>query len=330
MASCRARCGRAAGRHRRVARATGIATAASTSPACAGSTIRSRWPPGRRRCRRRADRRLRRRRPRRRSRRRSPPASHVVTANKALIANHGTALAAGRGEGRRARLRGGGGRRHAGRSRRCAKACRRQPHHARLRHPQRHLQLHPDRDARDRARLRRGAGRGAAARLRRSRSGLRHRRLRRGAQARDPRRRSRSARAVEFRRRSRSRASAMSTPSTCRWPRSSAFASSCSASRALTDDGLEQRVHPCMVPLDRRWPRSEACSTRVVVEGDFVGSTVYEGPRRRRGSDRLGRGRRSARPRRGPLGALSACRRRGSRRCRSRRWSVTAAPITFA
>ncbi len=43
----------------------------------------------------------------------------VVTANKALLAHHGQALAAGgRGRGPRDPLRGGGGGRHPGRSRR--------------------------------------------------------------------------------------------------------------------------------------------------------------------------------------------------------------------
>ncbi len=45
----------------------------------------------------------------------------------------------------------------------------------------------------------------------------------------------------------------------------------------LTDHGLEQRVHPCMVPLDSPIAHVEDVFNAVVIEGDFVGSTVYEG-----------------------------------------------------
>ena len=111
---------------------------------------------------------------------------HVVTANKALMAHDGTRLAARAEEkGRHPRLRGRGRRRHPGHQG-AARGSRRQPARARLRHSQRHLELHPDDDARERARVRRGAGRGAKARLCRGRSELRHRRHRRRAQAGDP------------------------------------------------------------------------------------------------------------------------------------------------
>ena len=97
----------------------------------------------------------------------------------------GPARGAGRGEGRHPRLRGGGRRRDSGDQGAARGSCRK-PAGARLRHPQRHLELHPDDDARERPRIRRGAGRGAKARLCRGRSELRHRRHRRRAQARDP------------------------------------------------------------------------------------------------------------------------------------------------
>ena len=45
----------------------------------------------------------------------------------------------------------------------------------------------------------------------------------------------------------------------------------------LTDHGVEQRVHPCMVPLDSPIAHVEDVFNAVVIEGDFVGSTVYEG-----------------------------------------------------
>ena len=67
----------------------------------------------------------------------------VVTANKALIAKHGRHLAeARRDQGACARLRGVGCRRHSGHQD-VARQPRRQSDLARLRHPQRHLQLHP-------------------------------------------------------------------------------------------------------------------------------------------------------------------------------------------
>jgi homoserine dehydrogenase len=45
----------------------------------------------------------------------------------------------------------------------------------------------------------------------------------------------------------------------------------------LTDYGLEQRVHPCMVPLDSPIAHVEDVFNAAVIEADFVGSTVYEG-----------------------------------------------------
>lgn len=45
-----------------------------------------------------------------------------------------------------------------------------------------------------------------------------------------------------------------------------------------THVGIEQRVHPCMVPLDTPIAQVEGVTNAVVAEGDFVGSTVFEGP----------------------------------------------------
>ena len=89
---------------------------------------------------------------------------------------------AGREERRRPQLRGGGGRRHP-HHQDAARGAGRQPDPARLRHPERHLQLHPDADAGGAPRLRRRAGGGAGEGLCRGRSHLRHRRLRHRAQA---------------------------------------------------------------------------------------------------------------------------------------------------
>ncbi|WP_289294795.1 homoserine dehydrogenase [uncultured Reyranella sp.] len=41
--------------------------------------------------------------------------------------------------------------------------------------------------------------------------------------------------------------------------------------------GIEQRVHPCMVPLDTPIAHIEGVFNAVVVEGDFVGTTMFQG-----------------------------------------------------
>lgn len=45
----------------------------------------------------------------------------------------------------------------------------------------------------------------------------------------------------------------------------------------MTEHGLEQRVHPCMVPLETPIADVEDVFNAVVAEGNFVGSSVYEG-----------------------------------------------------
>jgi homoserine dehydrogenase len=45
----------------------------------------------------------------------------------------------------------------------------------------------------------------------------------------------------------------------------------------LTDHGVEQRVHPCMVPLGTPIAHVEGVFNAVVAHGDFVGTTVFEG-----------------------------------------------------
>ena len=44
-----------------------------------------------------------------------------------------------------------------------------------------------------------------------------------------------------------------------------------------TEFGIEQRVHPCMVPIDAPIAHIEDVFNAVIVEGDFVGTTMYEG-----------------------------------------------------
>ena len=46
----------------------------------------------------------------------------------------------------------------------------------------------------------------------------------------------------------------------------------------MHDDGLEQRMQPCLVPAKSPIGGLEGVTNMVVVEGDFVGQTVYEGP----------------------------------------------------
>ena len=155
---------------------------------------------------------------------------HVVTANKALLAEHGTASPR---RPRRPASRSPSRRRWPAASRSSRRCARGWPPtgSAHLRHPQRHLQLHPDDDARDRPRVRRRAGRGAEARLCRGRPELRRRRHRRRAQAGDP-----GQRRVRLRGRFRRRSCRGHPPhlarSTSPMPRSSATASSSWASRA--------------------------------------------------------------------------------------------------
>jgi len=45
----------------------------------------------------------------------------------------------------------------------------------------------------------------------------------------------------------------------------------------LTPHGLEQRVHPAMVPADAPIAQVEGVFNGVVIEGDFVGTTMFEG-----------------------------------------------------
>lgn len=46
----------------------------------------------------------------------------------------------------------------------------------------------------------------------------------------------------------------------------------------MHDEGLEQRMQPCLVPATSPVGGLEGVTNMVVLEGDFVGRTVYEGP----------------------------------------------------
>jgi len=43
-------------------------------------------------------------------------------------------------------------------------------------------------------------------------------------------------------------------------------------------DGIEQRMQPCLVPTSSPLGQLEGVNNMVVVEGDFIGQTVYQGP----------------------------------------------------
>ena len=81
--------------------------------------------------------------------------------------------------------------------------------------------------------------------------------------------------------------------------------------------GIEARVHPCMVPQDAPLARVDGVFNAVVAEGDFVGRRDAGRARRRRGADRLGRGRRPDRHR--PRTHDAGLGRGRRRRCRMRR-----------
>ena len=84
-----------------------------------------------------------------------------------------------------------------------------------------------------------------------------------------------------------------------------------------TEAGIETRVHPCMVPQSAPIARVDGVFNAVVAEGDFVGRVMLEGRGAGRGADRLGRGRRPDRHRAQPASRRSGARRRP--RCRTRR-----------
>lgn len=46
----------------------------------------------------------------------------------------------------------------------------------------------------------------------------------------------------------------------------------------MNDDGLEQRMQPCLVPANSPLGQLDGVSNMVVVDGDFIGQTVYQGP----------------------------------------------------
>ena len=205
---------------------------------------------------------------------------HVVTANKALLALHGNEIfAAASRQGRDGRVRGGGRGRHADHQG-AARGTHRQPHRVDRRDHQRHVELHPVGDARNRRELRDRAGRGAEARLRRGRS------RRSTSRASTPRtsspscRRSRSASRCSSTAPTR-KGSASSTARTSAMPRSSGYRIKLLGitRRARSTAG---RASSCA--CIRRWCRRkrlianvEGAMNAVLVKGDAVGATLHYG-----------------------------------------------------
>ena len=183
------------------------------------------------------------------------------------------------------------------------------------------------RDARQGAGLRHRAEGGAAAGLCRGRPDLRHRGHRRRAQGDHHVRASPSASRCSSTRRT-SRASPRCRPPTSATPSSWATASSCSASRRRTPQGIELRVHPTLMPAKRLIANVEGAMNAVVVQGDAVGTTLYYGKGAGCGAHRVGRGRRPGRHHpaahrrpRPPRAAPGVPARRAGQTRRSCRWS---------
>ena len=121
-----------------------------------------------------------------------------------------------------------------------------------------------------------GAEGSAAARLCRGRSDVRHRGHRRGAQAGDPvvdrlRRADQHRRGVHRRHRASWQRKTSSTPS------SSGYRIKLLAITKRTSAGIELRVHPTLVPLQRLIANVEGAMNAVLIKGDAVGTTLYYG-----------------------------------------------------
>ena len=207
---------------------------------------------------------------------------HFVTANKAMIAHHGLELAgAAEAKGVALQIRSGGGGRHPG-DQGPARRRRRQRDRPRLRHPQRHLQLHPDDDGERGPRFRRGARRGAGAGLCRSRSELRHRRRRCRAQALDPRLASPSARASISARWRSSGIRHVIAADIAAGRRRSAIASAWSAwrkrrPRAAAPPACSSASTPASCPPTHPLAHVAGSLNAVVAEGNFVGRLLFQG-----------------------------------------------------
>ena len=148
--------------------------------------------------------------------------------------------------------------------------------HPRLRHPQRHLQLHPDPDG-ERGPVLRGLPRGrAAARLCRGRPDLRHRGQRHRAQAVDPDRLAFGTQIaaddiyVE--------GISNITPADIRAAAELGYRIKLLGVAQRTDSGIEQRVHPTMVPTASVIAQVHGVTNAVAIETDILGELLLSGP----------------------------------------------------
>ncbi len=99
----------------------------------------------------------------------------------------------------------------------------------------------------------------------------------------------------------------------------------------LTESGIEQRVHPAMVPQHSAIAEVSGVTNCVAVDGDFVGNLLLVGPRRRGGRHGLGRDERHPRHRaRRQVAIRSACRPRSSSPTSGPGSGGTRAPTTCA
>ena len=102
----------------------------------------------------------------------------------------------------------------------------------------------------------------------------------------------------------------------------------------LTPERLELHVSPTLVSWARRWPRCAGRTTPIRVVGDAVGRVFFSRPGRRPDADRLGRGRRPDRHGRRPHGDhlphAGAVVGNGSARVRGPRLRQRAGPLLSA
>ena len=128
-----------------------------------------------------------------------------------------------------------------------------------------------------------------------------------------------------------SRASATSAPWTSQFAEELGYRIKLLGLARETQHGIEQRVHPCMVPLAAPIAHVEGVFNAVVVEGDFVGTTMFQGRGAGQGPTAsavvadlvdVARGREHAGLRRAGGAAAPTS--------RSRRWIGTRAPTTCA
>ncbi len=201
---------------------------------------------------------------------------HVVTANKALLAEHGaTVFAQARARGRAVAFEASVGGRNPDRPGPGFRAGG-QPGPEHRRHRQRHLQLHPDSDDREGLALRRGPAPGPGARLRRGRPDPGRRRHRHRPQAGDPGPtgvRDRASGSTQFHRQGIDRLHLADL----KYAGELGYAIKLLALAKLSNDGLELRVAPTLVKHGTPLAEVRGPYNAIRVVGDAVGDTLFYG-----------------------------------------------------